>query len=326
MLNRTVLLHILFWSLDTSFQVYSYFNVSFEKGESATLQLIQILMSSALRISFFYINYSYLERILAKKKLRITIFYCFISTITFTLIYTAQIQFHIAIFYSYHYFGFVPCLMYAWSTALFILTTSSAFYFVTKWNITEKMKRALEQNKYAAQQDVQRKQFEPAFISHSLDELYEQSIINSQDISDHIISLATSYRYLLDSRDAIPLDTELDEIERLSSIITTANPQCAFSFIRREFGAITIPKGSFFIPLAIFYSHLTAKSIHLLTLSLDQEESDLAYSISITADKNYTDFQSLLDIHGIDSLYKNFSYTYTSAEHTWTGTISGHHT
>ncbi len=326
MLNRTVLLHILFWSLDTSFQVYSYFNLSFENGESMTLQLIQILMSSALRISFFYINYSYLERILAKKKLRITFFYCILSTISFTLIYTAQIQFHIMIFYSYHYFGFVPCIMYAWSTALFILTTSSAFYFVTKWNITEKMKRALEQNKYEAQQDVQRKQFEPAFISHSLDELYEQSLATSSDISEHIISLASSYRYLLDSRDAIPLDTELDEIECLSSIITTANTQCTLSFTRREFGAITIPKGSLFIPFAIFYSHLAAKSIHSLTLSLDQEESDLAYSISIVTDPNTTDFQTLFNIHGIDSLYKNFSYTYTSTEHTWTGTISGHNT
>ena len=197
--NRVFLLHLSFWCVYLSFNLYQVSFFQRERGydwgkllTSVSLQLVFIMLIA-------YLNYFYmLPRFLKHKKLWR---YLLEFSIPFALIMTVRVHLQRYLMDGYtHKIDFFYSSFFIVQTAavtLLMVIFIGTLRFAVAWFELESKKKAMENEKLTAELNFLKAQINPHFLFNTLNNLYYLAYSQSPNTTEVIAKLSQMMRYMI---------------------------------------------------------------------------------------------------------------------------------
>ena len=219
--NRVLLLHLSFWCVYLSFNLYQITMFQrargFEWGQlfaSATVQLVFTVLIA-------YLNYFYTwPRFLKSKNI---LRYLVEFSIPFALLITARVHLHRLIVDGYthqnEYFYSTFFIVQITAVTLFIVLFVGMLRFAVDWFEFESRKKEVENERLIAELNFLKSQINPHFLFNTLNNLYYLAYTKSENTTEVIAKLSQMMRYMIyDSNHPRVLLTK--EIEYMQNYIS----------------------------------------------------------------------------------------------------------
>lgn len=219
--NRVLLLHLSFWCVYLSFNLYqiTIFQRArgFEWGQlfaSASVQLVFTVLIA-------YLNYFYTwPRFLKSKKI---LRYIVEFSIPFALLITARVHLHRLLVdgytYQNEYFYSTFFIVQITAVTLFIVLFVGMLRFAVDWFEFESRKKEVENERLIAELNFLKSQINPHFLFNTLNNLYYLAYTKSENTTEVIAKLSQMMRYMIyDSNHPRVLLTK--EIEYMQNYIS----------------------------------------------------------------------------------------------------------
>lgn len=220
--NRVVFLHVSFWCVYLSFNLYQISVFQRDRGgydwakmlTSATTQLVFIMLIAYL--NYFIIWPRFLK---SKKVLR----YMLEFSIPFVLLIAARVYVQRFIMDGYthqaHYFYSSFFVVQITAITLFIVLFVGMLRFAVDWFELEARKKEVENEKLTAELNFLKAQINPHFLFNTLNNLYYLAYSKSENTTEVIAKLSLMMRYMIyDSNHSKVLLSK--EIEYMQSYIS----------------------------------------------------------------------------------------------------------
>ena len=318
---KVILFHLIFWSVDFAMQNYYAFTRYIVYDESVPLQLVMYAIIFFMKVSFFYINLKLLPRVF-KLKSPYQIGAFFIGSIAFyTIAITTITQFYKYITFDTTIFGFTQSLTDLFMVITLTILTSTAFFFIHRWNETEHRKRLLANNSFQAKQDVLQKSYEPSFIANSLTDLLNVARDNPKDLAEMVVTLSDVYRYLLGSNSQSTTYEELKAVQKLSSLVKIQDKDCIITLPENNNRESAMPHGLLFIPFAVLCSNCRTTKIKEIEITSKDHSTKQSWDITITTKMPTKSLKSIFQDLGLFDLFQDPQYNLRDHGHNWSVAI-----
>jgi two-component system sensor histidine kinase AlgZ len=219
--NRIFLLHLLFWCVYLSFNIYSASFYSQVRGYDWSRGLMFTGIQFAFTFVIAYMNYFlFLPRFLEHKKIWR---YLLEFTVPFALmvmlrVYVQQILMGDsprAEFFSSHMY-----IIQVASIALFITIFVSMLRFAAEWFELEAKKKEVENEKLMAELNFLKAQINPHFLFNTLNNLYYLAYSKSDNTTEVISKLSQMMRYMIyeSNHERVLLSKEIEYMQNYISL------------------------------------------------------------------------------------------------------------
>jgi two-component system, LytTR family, sensor histidine kinase AlgZ len=197
--NRVMLLHLSFWCVYLSFNLYQITVFQRERG----IDWGQLIMSATIQLVFTmliaYLNYFYTwPRFLQSKNLWR---YIVEFSIPFALLITARIhlQRYLGDGYTHqiHYFYSSFFIVQVTAITLFIVLFVGMLRFAVDWFEFEARKKEVENERLIAELNFLKAQINPHFLFNTLNNLYYLAYTKSENTTEVIAKLSQMMRYMI---------------------------------------------------------------------------------------------------------------------------------
>jgi two-component system, LytTR family, sensor histidine kinase AlgZ len=220
--NRVVLLHISFWLVYLSFNLYQASVFQRGRGYDWERMLTSLTIQLVFTMAIAYLNYFFTwPRFLASKNLWR---YLLEFSIPFAVLLTARVHLqrymvdgytHKAEFF-YSSFFIVQIV----AVTLFIVIFVGMLRFAVDWFELEGKRKELENEKLLSELNFLKAQINPHFLFNTLNNLYYLAYTKSENTTEVIAKLSQMMRYMIyESNHAkVPLQKEIEYMESYISL------------------------------------------------------------------------------------------------------------
>jgi len=220
--NRVLLLHLSFWCVYLSFNLYQI--SVFQRGRG--LDWERLLTSVSLQLFFTvliaYLNYFFvLPRFLKHRKVWR---YILEFSLPFALLITVRVyvQRLLADGYTHRVDYFYSDLFIVQITAITLLITIfiGTLRFAEEWLEFESKKKAVENEKLTAELNFLKAQINPHFLFNTLNNLYYLAYSQSPNTTEIIAKLSHMMRYMIydTNHEMVPLSREIEYMQNYISL------------------------------------------------------------------------------------------------------------
>lgn len=216
-IKKEVYLHILFWVVFTA--IFTFVEGGYNNRFKSAFQLQLIFLPFKLFV--VYLNYFWLiPAYLMKRKFGPYLFYSVLSLVLASFLHRAVMYYH---FYGILYpdwdpGGFWQAYRFLQSAMVIISPLIILISLIVMWQWLTASRRAeqLEKEKLKAELGYLRSQINPHFFFNTLNNLYGLALQKSEKTAEVVMKLSELMNYILyeADRDRVPLEKEIDQIER----------------------------------------------------------------------------------------------------------------
>jgi two-component system, LytTR family, sensor histidine kinase AlgZ len=220
--NRVVLLHVSFWCVYLSFNLYQA--SVFQRGRGYDWE--RMLTSAAVQLVFTmliaYLNYFFTwPRFLKSKKIGR---YLLEFSIPFAALLTARVHLQRYLIDGYthksEYFYSSFFIVQIVAITLFIVLFVGMLRFAVDWFELEGKRKELENEKLLAELNFLKAQINPHFLFNTLNNLYYLAYTKSENTTEVIAKLSQMMRYMIyeSNHTKVPLHKEIEYMENYISL------------------------------------------------------------------------------------------------------------
>jgi two-component system sensor histidine kinase AlgZ len=220
--NRVMLLHLSFWCVYLSFNLYQITVFQRERG----IDWGQLIMSATIQLVFTmliaYLNYFYTwPRFLQSKNLWR---YILEFSIPFALLITARIHLQRYLVDGYthnvHYFYSSFFIVQITAITLFIVLFVGMLRFAVDWFEFEAKKKEVENERLIAELNFLKAQINPHFLFNTLNNLYYLAYTKSENTTEVIAKLSQMMRYMIydSNHPRVLLNKEIEYMQNYISL------------------------------------------------------------------------------------------------------------
>jgi two-component system sensor histidine kinase AlgZ len=222
--NRVVLLHISFWLVYLSFNLYqaSVFQLQRGRGYDWERMLTSLATQLVFTMAIAYLNYFYTwPRFLKNKNIGR---YLLEFTVPFALLLTLRVHLQRYLVDGYthraEYFYSSFFIVQIVAITLFIVLFVGMLRFAVDWFELEGKRKELENEKLLAELNFLKAQINPHFLFNTLNNLYYLAYTKSENTTEVIAKLSQMMRYMIyESNHAqVPLSKEIEYMENYISL------------------------------------------------------------------------------------------------------------
>ena len=219
--NRVFYLHLLFWCIYLSFNIYQASFFSQQRGYDWSRGLLFTGVQFGFTFLVAYLNYFiFLPRFLAHKKIWryalefIVPFAVLVMLRVYLQRYMVTDSPRAEFFYSHMYVIQVAII------TLFITAFVSMLRFAVDWFELEARKRDVENQKLSAELNFLRAQINPHFLFNTLNNLYYLAYSKSDNTTEVISKLSQMMRYMIyeSNHEKVPLSKEIEYMQNYISL------------------------------------------------------------------------------------------------------------
>ncbi len=219
--NRVLLLHLLFWCIYLSFNIYQASFFSQQRGYDWSIGLLFTGVQFLFTFTVAYLNYFiFLPRFLNHKKAWRYILE-FIVPFAVLVMLRVYVQRHMvedsprAEFFSSHMYIIQVAII-----TLFITAFVSMLRFAVDWFELEARKREIENEKLYAELNFLRAQINPHFLFNTLNNLYYLAYSKSDNTTEVISKLSQMMRYMIyeSNHEKVLLSKEIEYMQNYISL------------------------------------------------------------------------------------------------------------
>jgi len=220
--NRVVLLHLSFWCVYLSFNLYQISVFQRERG----IDWAQLISSAIIQLVFTaliaYLNYFYTwPRFLQSKNLWR---YIVEFSIPFALLITARVHFQRYLIDGYthktEYFYSSFFIVQITAITLFIVLFVGMLRFAVDWFEFEARKKEVENERLTAELNFLKAQINPHFLFNTLNNLYYLAYTKSENTTEVIAKLSQMMRYMIydSNHPRVLLNKEIEYMQNYISL------------------------------------------------------------------------------------------------------------
>lgn len=219
--NRVFLLHLLFWCIYLTFNIYSASFFSQVRGYDWTRGILFTVIQFAFTFAIAYLNYFvFLPRFLNHKKIWRYLFE-FITPFAVLVMLRVYVQRYMiegsprAEFFNSHMY-----VIQVAAITLFITIFVSMLRFAVDWFELEARKREMENEKLYAELNFLRAQINPHFLFNTLNNLYYLAYSKSDNTTEVISKLSQMMRYMIyeSNHEKVLLSKEIEYMQNYISL------------------------------------------------------------------------------------------------------------
>jgi sensor histidine kinase YesM len=192
--NRVVFLHLTFWCVYISFNLYQSIERGFDWGRSLTFTSIQL----GFVLVIAYLNYFlFLPRFLAHKNIWR---YLVEFAVPFVILVMSRVylwRYLLADSPRIEYLNSTTYVVQVAATMLFIVIFVGMLRFAVDWFELEAKKKEMENEKLTAELNFLKAQINPHFLFNTLNNLYYLAYSKSENTTEVIAKLSQMMRYMI---------------------------------------------------------------------------------------------------------------------------------
>ena len=220
--NRVFLLHLSFWLVYLSFNLYQVSVFQRDRGYDWEKLLMSLAIQLVFTMVIAYLNYFYTwPRFLQRKNVW---HYLLEFSVPFTLLITLRVYLQRYLMDGYthkiKFFYSDVFIVQVVSITLFIVLFVGMLRFAVDWFEFEARKKEVENEKLTAELNFLKAQINPHFLFNTLNNLYYLAYTQSPNTTEVIAKLSQMMRYMIyDSNHAlVPLAKEIEYMQNYISL------------------------------------------------------------------------------------------------------------